>query len=263
VSPFARHVLAGVAGLGGVLALFGTFGRHDYPLGVLPTILAVAAAVIIHIPRLGPQLVARAVWWSTLALGVLICAVGSGDERSWGFLTTSGAALALAVAGSRALTEGGERDAFAPVAFRTTFLLLMMLTLADAQTYSLFAIATVMDGPRHLAESGVFLFGTIGLVAAFVGLYRVTLWGALLAVVTNVAVAGVAPLTSLGRDTKFLAFIWILAGAEVLVAAPMLVAVLARKRIPEPAPALRTWGSRVVLAGLWLVALVSFAGRLR
>lgn len=259
---FARRVLAGVAGVCAVLGLFGTFGHRDYPLGVLPTLFALTAAVVVHMPRLGPQLVARAVWWSTLAIGVLISVVGSGSERGYGIITTTGATVALAAIGSHALAEGGERDAFAPVAFRTTFLLLMMFTLADAQTYSLFAVASLLAGSsKHLPDASLFVFGSLGLVVAFVGLYRVTMWGALLAVVTNVLVAGLLPLLEIGREEKFRFFIWVLAAAEVVVAMPMIVAVLTRTRLPEPPRVVRMWGSRAVLAGLWLVAMASFVGR--
>lgn len=250
-----QRLVSGVAGLVAVGALFGTFARRDYPIGLLPALLAVAAAVLVHVPRLGPQLVARAVWWSAFALGVLIAVVGSRHERSYGFAMATASALALVAIGSRSLAEAGERDAFAPVAFRTTFLLLMMLTLADAQTLALFGVATLLDD-THPTQSLVFLGGAAGLVVAFVGLYRVTLWGALLSVATSAIVALFVPFIG-DEKRELVVFIWLLCALEILVAAPMVLAVLARRRLPEPPLALRTWGSRLILAALWLGSAVS------
>lgn len=259
----ARRLVAGAAGLAAVGALAATLSSHERAIAFLPGILSLAAAVFVHLPRVGPQLVARAVWWSNFALGVVITLIGSGDDRNHGFLMTSTTALALVAAGSRTLAEATERDAFAPVAFRTTFLLLMMLTLADAQTLGVFTVATLLDGARYALATLVFTVGAVGLVVAFLGLYRLTLWGAILAVVTSLFVfVGVTFVGHMDMKSELLLFIRLLCVVEITVGAPMIVAVLTRKRLPELPLVVRTWTARLVLGGLWaLSGAVMLAGR--
>jgi hypothetical protein len=258
-----RRLVAGGAGVASVGALAATLSSHEKAIAFLPGILSLAAALFVHFPRVGPQLVARAVWWSNFALGVVITLIGSHDDRNHGFFMTTATAIALVAAGSRALAEATERDAFAPVAFRTTFLLLMMLTLADAQTLGVFTVATLLDGARYALATLVFTLGAVGLVVAFIGLYRLTLWGAILSVVTSLFVfVGVTFLGHMDMKSELLIFVRLLCAVEIVVGTPMIVAVLTRKRMPELPPAVRTWTARVVLGGLWaLSGAVMLAGR--
>lgn len=250
-TPLWRRLLAGAAGLAAVAALRETLGSGELAIAMLPIVLSIVAAVVVHVPRLGAQLFVRAVWWSNFALGVLIAAVGNTHERPCGFAMVTAAGLALGVIGRRGLGEAGERDAFAPVAFRTTFLLLMMLTLADAQTLGVFAVALLSE-ESHDGKAWIFVGGALGFVIAFLGLYRITLWGALLSVGTSVVLAVVLPFCA--HDDKLTVFVCLLCALEILVAAPMIVAVASGRRLPEPPLRVRTWVSRFVLATLWLAS---------
>lgn len=116
-------------------------------------------------------------------------------------------------------------------AYRNMLLLLMVLALADAQTFTVFGLVT-LEGES--ARWSLFLFGAaVALVVGFVGLFRLALWGVLVNVVTC-AVVLVACLLFFDDARRTLRQSVVILGAvHVLVGAPVIVAVLKGARIPS------------------------------
>ena len=251
--PLWRRVFASIASLAGVWGFFELIHGSEQAIAFLPTICLVAAAVLVHVPRLGPQLLARAAWWSNFALGFFIAATGANRTEGRGaIIMTTALGLALFLVGQKGLNEAGERTGFAPTVFRTTFMLLMVLVLADAQTLGLFAVA--FSRVRLAADFYITAFGAAALVGAFVGLYRLTLWGVLASLVTSTVVAALF-LLELGNKRELATFVTLLCGLQILVAAPMLVCIVTKRSLPRAPPIVGIWFSRVAIVGMWLYAV--------
>jgi hypothetical protein len=254
-----RSIAAGLSGAAGVPILLAL--SHDaYWKVLLPVVALVSAAIVVLIPRLGPQLFARAVFWSNLGLGAILCLLGSGSETWSGFELAAACGIALLVVGRKGLAEGGERDAYAPAAFRSSLLLLMVLALADAQTFLLFGILNMdgADGARFGPHVSALLL-TAGAVLAvgFIGLYRVELWGAALNVGTCVAVLIVAGAGLIQVDDKVRKVVCALSALHVLVASPMLLSLFTKRRLPSPSPRVRGIAASAVIVGALLVCAVA------
>ncbi len=193
IRDVARKVLVGAAGvLGGVCLISGVGGSGDHEL-LLPMIELIVAAVLVHVPALGPQLGARAVWWSNLGLGAIICWVSNpnSSHSAPAFAFVVLCAIALLGVGRQGLGEAGERGGYAPAAFRSSLLLLMVLALADAQTFLLFVILILKDSD---ATGTILLLGPASAlyVVGFLALYRLRPWGVVLNALTSVVVFVVA-----------------------------------------------------------------------
>jgi hypothetical protein len=214
--------------------------------------LAVAAAVI-HLPRLGPQLLARAAWWSNLVVGVLLCVLGGSSERDWGFALAVLCGGALLVAGGQGLAEAGEREARAPAAFRGSLLLLMVLALADAQTFLLMGILS--DDHGHRADAMVLFTGAAALACGFVGLYRLAVWGAVVNVAASVVLLSLSIVGAFQwKDNR--PTVGALAGLQVVCAAPMLVSLaLHRPLLPRTSARFRS-----VVTTAAIVAVIVLGG---
>jgi hypothetical protein len=236
-----RRMGAGVAGIAGISVLVADVHGSDRGKLLLPIGALVAAALLIHLRGLGPQLVARAAYWANLGLGTIVCVLGGSHERTSGVALAAGCGAALLLVGRHGIGEAGERAGYAPSAFRSSLLLLMVLALADAQTFFLFSLLEWDDGKLGSSDAGVMLFGAgVLLVIGFVGLYRLAIWGALL----NVATCACVLLLTLSRgvrlDSDFRPVVAILTSLQLVVAAPMMVSlVLRRPLFREPPPALR------------------------
>jgi hypothetical protein len=232
-----RRTVAGLAGLVGGLALF-IDAKGDRAKLAIPIVGLFLAGLIAHGSTLGPQLLARAIWWSNLGLGTILCVLGSSHERNVGVIMTLGCGVALLAIGRKGLAQATERAAYAPAAFRSSLLLLMVLALADAQTLGLF---TILEYDTRNGPSGAFVLGAFAtvFVVGFVGLYRIKIWGA---VVNSAAALVLFALTlfralSLSHDLETI--IAILMGVQLLVSVPMLVAALRGKPLLSPPAKLR------------------------
>jgi hypothetical protein len=208
----------------------------------------VLAALAVHVPRLGAQVFARAAWWASVGLGALIVLVeGSGSDvrDATAYLVPS--ALALVVIGRRGIAEAEERSGHVASAFRSSLLLLMVLALADAQTFTVFGLVGL---DRYEVVTSVVLFcAAAALMIGFVGLFRLALWGALVNLVACIAVF----LLSLERGIHLREELLVLSGLHVVVAAPVVIASTRGKSLPTLPAAARAIGVNVVL--LTLVAL--------
>ncbi|CAN5899522.1 hypothetical protein BH11MYX4_BH11MYX4_67120 [soil metagenome] len=255
VLPSLRKIVVGLAGvLGGLVLVFGMHGGGTSELAI-PLVELVSAAVVVHLPALGPQLFARAVWWSNLGLGAIICVLSSPDSSNNGpaFLFVALCAFALLAVGRGGLGEAGERGGYAPAAFRSSLLLLMVLALADAQTFFLFLVLVWRD-KEQLATWLVLGPAVAAYVVGFVGLYRLRPWGAFLNALASLVVLVVTLAHVTEMDHALRHIVEVLTAVHVLAAAPMLLSLATGRPLPAVGPRVRAaLGVGVVLA----VVLVS------
>jgi hypothetical protein len=194
------------------------------------------------------QLLGRGLWWSLLLLGGLMAASG-GQERVGGSLMALGSAAAVLLAGAPSQNDGSDR--FAPVAFRGTLTLALVLAMADAASFLWLGLANAIF-TRHLAM----ILLVPPMVAGVVGLLRLRTWGLLVSLGANVLVATLAltgVLTSAGELRILFASTAIV---QLLVPVPMLITII-RRRAPGPDRwvTFRAVGSRLVIVGIAGLAL--------
>jgi hypothetical protein len=252
----ARRLLAGIAALASGVA-FAAAVNDNRELTLIPIAALLVAAVAVHSSRLGPQLVARAAWWSSFALGVVLCLLGGRGERHAGIGLTLACGGALLLVGHRELGAAGERGGYVPAAFRSSLLLLMVLALADAQTFLLLGGLTMNKSGMDDAPGGLLLVAASALyLAGFVGLYRLALWGAIVNVVTSgAALLAFGPLeVSVTSDVR--PVILTLAAVHVLAASPMLVSALLKRPLPQASPRVRALGASAVVAVVGLSSVL-------
>src|SRR5262245_28680633 len=139
--PRWRKLTAGALGLVAACALRAA--ADEWPIVSIPLALLIVSAIVVHLVKLGPQLLARAVWWSSLASGVLLAVAGPQRDSDCGLVMAVACGAALLVIGRKGLAEASESAGYAPAAFRSSLLLLMVFALADAQTFLLFGIVSV------------------------------------------------------------------------------------------------------------------------
>jgi hypothetical protein len=245
--PLWRRLAAGALGLSAAATLAVEVRGSDRWKIALPVGALVAAAGVVHLGRLGPQLLARAVWWANLVLGTILCVFGGSSERADGLLMALACGAALLAIGGKGLVEGGERAAYAPATFRGSLLLLMVLALADAQTLLLIALLSWDKG--HPGEAVLLGAAGLALAGGFVGLYRIQVWGALV----NVAVCGALLLIVIGgalRDHDFWKIVGALSVAHLAAAAPLLASRLLGPPAMRVAPRVRRAAAVAIILGL-------------
>ncbi len=265
LSRWVRPGFVSAASLAGALSLVMTV-RRDWWIVSPAVALMVAAALLAHFAAFSAQLLARAVWWSNLALGLVISLIGSDVERPWGTLMALTCGLALLAADRRRLAIAGERAAYAPAAFRSWLLLLMVLALADAQTFILFAFVEGHDYSRAATRVAKFLpllaVGVTYLVG-FAGLYRLRVWGAILNFGVSLASAAFILAGALTVPGKLRGFLLVITLAHVVVVAPMLITLALGARPPEVPPRVKSLAPVGVIVGIMLLAVASFVTQQR
>jgi uncharacterized membrane protein (UPF0136 family) len=224
------------------------------PVGAL--FLSIAA--VCHV-SMATQLFARAVHWSNLGLGVILCILGSHKERDRGVVLAVACALALMVAGRVGLREAERRAAFVPAAFKSSLLLLMVLALADAQTFFLLGGASLSDHQRRFAF--VLFAAALVMIVGFVLLMRLSLVGLFANVGTCILVFAYAALHT-GAHKSFPEIMMVLTGLHALAASPTLYAVLTRRPVPGLGPRGRAIGATAVLIGSMVGSIGCWAFRL-
>jgi hypothetical protein len=247
--PLWRRLATSGAGLMGGLALV-LFEKGE-PAVLIPTVFLALAALAIHAPRLGPQLFARAVWWANLGLGTILCLLGSDTEARIGIWLSIGSGAALLGIGRQGLVEAEERSGYLPAAHRASLLLLMVLAMADAQTFLLMGALELDNSSRGL--SGLFMFAVGALfVVGFVGLYRLAPWGALVTAGTSLVTFVVVGAEVIRVDSDFFEIVLVLTVVQMLATAPMLIAMVSGRSILPPLPA----RSRELAAGSVVLLLI-------
>ncbi|MBX3230147.1 MAG: hypothetical protein KIT84_25060 [Labilithrix sp.] len=256
-----RHVVASILGVAAAAALFLSIRAAEWYILSLPLGLLLSSSVLIHRPSLGPQVLARAIWWANLALGAVLATAGSNRERMAGGLLALACGAALLVAGRRALGETNARGAAVPAALRSMLLLLMIFALADAQTFLLFGSVGLIEESAKLGVPAIMLAIGGAYVAGFVGLYRLELWGAIVNIVVSLAVLVMLLGTRIIHKSDLVTFLAILAVVHVLVALPVVLAAVRKVELPGLPPRVRATLTNVVVVLLMVFATVSWASR--
>ncbi|HSO37626.1 MAG TPA: hypothetical protein VLT33_34105, partial [Labilithrix sp.] len=195
-----------------------------------------------------------------LGLGAIICVLSSpsGSQSLPAFALVAGCAFALLAVGRRGLGEAGERGGYAPAAFRSSLLLLMVLALADAQSFFLF-IVLVRSNAGHLETMLVLGPAAVAYLVGFVGLYRLAPWGAVLNALTSAIVLVVVAAQVSVMDRELRHIVEVLTAVHVLAAAPMLLSLFTGRQLPQAGPRLRAvLAAGVVLAGVGVSGLWAF-----
>jgi hypothetical protein len=247
-----RTIIALLAALAGGIAF--RVGINTSELTVwIPVVALVAAGIAALIPHLGAQFFARAQWWSNLVLGVILCVLGSGREKSLpGVGLTLGCGVALVLADRRALAAAADAVGFRPAAYAGTIELVAILALADAQTLFLFA---AISADRSHSPTVYFGAASLALIVGFVGVYKLRLWG-IFVTMTTAAVLSFSLLVKLipHVDKEMDHILWVLCAAQILAPVPMLVSIASKTPLPSPSPRIRS-----MLASGFVVLVMLFA----
>lgn len=249
-APRPRTALASVAAVAGALGFAFEVGPNR---GVaIPLVAVCVGAAAAFVPHLFAQIAARALFWSNLVLGALICILGRSSSLAFGAPLLLGCAAALLVGERRTLAEVEDARRERPAAFAGTLELLMILAIADAQTFGLFAY---LDGAGSQAAP-YYVAAAAALLVGFVGLYRLALWG----VVVNMVACGLLALAVVGGiahvDRELVLPILLLTTLQLVVPVPMIRALVTKKPSPPlPRRARAVAGSIAVAA----VAVLSLA----
>jgi hypothetical protein len=233
----ARAIAAGVIALAGALVFRMKLGADPKPVAWIPVIGPVVAALLVQFPSLGPQLLARGLWWSNVVLGVILVFAGTRKESLLGLPLVLGCGAAIALADRRSLAAAAERADFRPTAYAGTIQLLMVLALADAPTLLLFTQVESRHGmtPASMALGAA----AMALLVGFVGLYRVSLWGVLVTAGTSLALGLALVSGAVSIDHDLNRPLTVLCAVQVLVAAPMLLSLATRRPLPAVSPRVR------------------------
>lgn len=233
------------AGLLVVLAAQSRPGDHGLFAGM--SVVVVVAAVLLALPPLWAALAGRGVVWTILAMTTLFDSVG---RPEW---TMTAAALALCAA---LLVLGRPLDrsaaAFQPSHHRGPLTLTLVLGFADVVTLIVWSILA-FAGPRW-TTGAMFVGFAAAIAVSLVGLYRLRAWGFLLNLVVNLAVVAVMLTDALHLDFVRLVFL-VPAIAQILLALPVLVAIIRRRPFGAPSALVRLGAFVPAVAVLIMAAL--------
>lgn len=170
--------------------------KEDLPIAVWATSLVMLGSLaMFRSGSLFGQVLARGVWWQSLALGVVF-GVGvfvepflSGKFATVAAMLSIGGALAIAGAGRHGLERLSPK--FAPTAFRTSLMVSLVMALADTGSLLFYGGITIEESGAWTAPLPFFACAAAMMVAVH-GLYRLRLWGLALNIVANVVIAGIA-----------------------------------------------------------------------
>jgi hypothetical protein len=226
--------------------------RHsDAPLFVGMAAVAIIAAALLALRPLWTALAGRGLLWTVLALATL---ADSASRPMWTFTTTALAmCAALLVLGRHTLDR--QAAAFQPSHHRGPLTLALVLGFADVATLTGWSIVAFADGGgRAVLFGAVFTGFAVAIAASLVGLYRLRAWGFLLNLAVNLAVVVLMMLDVLHLDIFRLVFI-VPAVAQILLALPVLLAILLRRPLTVPRPLARLGALVPVLTLLVMAGL--------
>jgi hypothetical protein len=225
MSPTIRRAIACLASLTLAVKCF-LFTRPDHNSGVdalfsMATVaVPLVAAALIWSRRMTAQLLVRGAWWSMLLASALVANVAPSGMQPDGAFLAGFSALALLAAGGVGLDD---HPGFAPVAFRGTLLVALVLAIADTGAFTWFG-----TGNAVFDHSWSVLMMVPPMIAGVIGLLRLKTWGLVVGFATNAAIAVLAfahvlnlgPLRDLFIATAVL---------QLLVPMPMIVAMIRRQ----------------------------------
>lgn len=148
--------------------------------------------------------------------------------------------------------EPGPGDrVFRPAAFRTHLVLALVMACADAQTLCFAAVLQIAGGLEHslVAWSGLLTTAcALVMIAAVWGVYRLRVWGLLLNVVGNVAIAWLALDGVLRLEFPIGATLAITATMQLLLTVPLIATVLGDRDAGRP-----LFGGRLRHMWMWML----------
>ncbi len=249
-----RRVACALASLGAAWSLVHASNHYTPWMLYLPIGLLVLAGGLQLGRGVGAQLFVRAVWWSNLLLGALIATSGSGSERTMGGELALGCGVALLALGRRGLDES---ERFAPIAFRSTLMAMLVMAMADAQSLVLFGGLELAE-PRYLHDqifSSVAALAIAALLAvASLGVYRLKLWGVALNLAANVALGACALTGFFELPRPLLVAYTVTAALQIVIALPLWLALARGGGAQKPRSRLA-----VALSATTIVALIAVA----
>ncbi len=256
--PGWRVALTAVASLVavgcGAYALSPLGGESFHWFLMMPIAGLALAGLASPLAALEAQLFARAVEWSNLGLGVVLTVLGSARERERGVLLALSCGVTLLALGRAGLAESERRAKFVPAAFRSSLLLLMVLALADAQSFGLFG-AALLPGPPT-AAGALLLVAAVAIIVGFVLLMRLSL----VVLFVNVAACLVVlALTIVVQLENLSPVLFTLAAVHLLVAAPTLVSAARRRPLGVTlSPRARAIGATGAILALMLASIAGW-----
>lgn len=225
--PIWRTVLVFVSSIIAAIGLWNLGGNP--PVGVMVVAGLLVAAPFLNLRKSpGAQMLARAFWWQAALLGVLIL-TGSGSGDTAPMLVVGGFG-ALAAAGRTGLDAASS--AFAPVQFRRTLMLSLVLGVADFVAllmYGTIMFEGAIDGFFFdYIDAVPFLIGAAAMGVSIFGLYRLKLWGLFACIGANIAVA-IGALTVFDLPGPLVAGLCATAVIQLLLPLPILGRIIKRR----------------------------------
>lgn len=195
----------------------------------IAAILLVAGALLALRP-LWAGLAGRGLVWTALAMTTLLDSLG---RPAWTFTL---AALAMCAALLAVGRDSLDRStaAFQPNHHRGPLTLALVLGFADVATLSAWALLAFASGDRRaMVFAAAFAGFAAAIAVSLVGLYRLYAWGFLLNLGVNLAVVILMLCDVFALDIVRLVFI-VPAVAQILLALPVLVAIIRRRPLTVP-----------------------------
>lgn len=252
--PRARVSIASVATVGAGLAFGALFLRPLVGVDVLggeriqlqvaallPLFVLVWALRRLSRPQLGAQLLCRAVWWSSLVVGLLVSLnYGETPDKVLGAIIAVASAVALLSVGERGLDVQDPDSPFAPVRFRGHLLLALVMAAADALTLAFSGLLQLRVGMRGWNLLGTIDYAGPTIAAAIVmgiavwGVYRLRTWALLLNLVANIAIAYLALEGTLRLSPSVSVSLATTAAVQCFIPVPILAAALGDRNSGQP-----------------------------
>lgn len=249
-----RTTLASLASLAiaaRIYLLLGSWrsGVQDIFQG-LTLAVPVVAGLLIWSRRLPAQLLARGAWWAMLLFAAILSITSPSYGRSLGAFVAACCAIALLAAGGRGLDNRGR---FAPVAFRGTLLVALVLAMADAGAFAWFGLGNAIFEHSYSVIVIVPL-----MVAGVVGLLQLRTWGLVVGLVANLTIVILAATGVLNLPSPLRQLFIGSAALQMVVPLPMIVSIL-RGRAPRPDAWRRTKAIVPAVVVLAIAALCLYA----
>ncbi len=251
-------VLASVlACAAGAHALFPT--RHRDWFLLIPVVSLAVAVLCAVLAPLWAQLLARAVQWSNLGLGLAMTILGSSDERPRGLLLALACGSTLLVLDQHGLAEAERRADFVPAAFRNSLLLLIVLAMADSLSFALFGSVSLQES---VAGMGVLLLAAAALlVVGFVLLLRLSVRGLYVNAAACVLAAASVPLAARHQSEGIDAMLLILSVVHLLVLVVVAASIRRGRALLSSTARSRKLVTRGVILALMALAILSTMAR--
>lgn len=208
---------------------------------VLPASLLLWVFGRVREAKLSSQLLCRAVWWSSLVVGLLVVLNYTGlADKILGATIAVACATALRSAGEEGLDIQEPDHPFAPVRFRGHLLLALVMAAADALTLMFSGLMQLRFGMAGwnlvdtLAYAGPTVLSAGVMALAVWGVFRLRTWALLLNLVANIAIAYFAMEGTLRLSPSVSVSLAATAAIQCFIPVPILAAALGDRNAGQP-----------------------------